>query len=109
MRDFSQNIHYRSFKVANEPPRKRAKAMERMGFNGTIDELTRKNCVVLNTPEEVICVVKSEGGLHYPKKIINEAKEKHRDKKITLVGNDENIVALSQKTKTSAIYFENAY
>jgi len=109
MKDFAKNIHYRSFKVANEPPRKRAKAMERLGFNGEIDELTNKNCVVLNTPDEVICVVRSEGGTHYPKKIIQEAKQKHRDKTITLVGNDENLVELSRKTNCSAIYFENAY
>jgi len=109
MRDFAENIHYRSLKVANEPPRKRAKAMEKMGFHGEIDDLTKKNCVVLNTPEEVVVVVKSEGGTHYPKKIIQEAKQKHRNKTITLVGNDENLVELSKKTNLSAILFEHGY
>ena len=106
---FNDNVHYVSLMCSRQPPRKREKFLERSKLNMKLDPATNKNLVVLEGDDEVICCVRPESGVAYATKQIKQVKEKHFGKRVSVVGVDENVVSISQKTSTDGYYFDGLH
>jgi len=106
MERFNDNRYYQNLLVSQQTPSKRAKYISKNKMDGKVDESSSKNIVVLEHEDEVVCVLKPDAGSSRSIKQIQEVKEKFRNKKVSVVGTQENVVHISNKAKTDGYIFD---
>ena len=106
MEVLNDNPYYQALLVARQPPRKRTKFVEKQGLPYKIHEASKKNMTVLESDEEIVCVVRPEAGSAYPTMNIKKLMKTTKGKKFSLVGTEENHVrATTSATGADGIIF----
>jgi len=107
MERFNDNRYYKNLLVSQQTPSKRSRYISKNNVDGKVDEnISGRNLVVIEHEDEVVCVLKPDAGSSRSLKQVKEVKEKFRNKKVSVVGTNENVIEISSRAKTDAYIFD---